>query len=220
MVDPADLLFVGVLTVDMLPLIAASRLNGSDEDPRDENGGPIRVNGAEPRRFFEMLAIFRGGDRPAGAVSGALGDAMLARTGVLAGSRGGAIDLTGVMEKVNGLSPMSPLLFLEGENSEGSAFSESASSYVEGVYDRLLVVLAGDDAVNGLPLNGELLARKPEVTSQVSGYVDSCQKIGIPFWRFFAELSCCTRELLSSPNGSLPIETVVAIVIDGPLGTS
>lgn len=43
------------------------------------------------------------------------------------------MDLTGVMEKVNVLSQASLLLFLEGENSEGSAFSESASSYVEGV---------------------------------------------------------------------------------------
>lgn len=170
MVEPADLVFVGVLAAVMLPLIAASRLNGSDEDPRDENGGLMRVNGAEPRRFL-MLANFRGGERPAGAVRGARGDAILARAGVLTGSMGGGMDLTGVMEKVNGLSPMSLLLFLEGENSEGSAFSESASSYVEGVYERLLVVFIGEDADNGLPLNGELFARKP-------------------FWRFFAELSC------------------------------
>lgn len=44
------------------------------------------------------------------------------------------MDLTGVMEKVNGFSQASLLLFLDGENSEGSAFSESASSsYVGGV---------------------------------------------------------------------------------------
>lgn len=152
----------------MLPLMAASRLNGSDEDPRDENGGLIRVNGAEPRRFFEMPAILRGGERPAGAVSGARGDELLARAGVhAAGSKRGGIDLTGVMEKVNGFSPVSHLLFLVGENREGSAFSESASSYVEGAYGRLPVVFTGEDADNGLPLRGELLARKPEVASQV-----------------------------------------------------
>jgi hypothetical protein len=216
MVDPADLVFVGVIAAVMLPLIAASRLNGSDEDPRDENGGLMRVNGAEPRRFLR-LANLRGGDLPAGAVRGARGDAILARGGVLTGSMGGGMDLTGVMEKVNGLSPMSLLLFLEGENSEGSAFSESASSYVEGVYERLLVVFTGEDADNGLPLNGELFARKPEVMSQVFGCIDSCLEIGIPFWRFFAELSCCTRELLSSPKGNLAIETVVAILTKGLL---
>lgn len=71
------------------------------------------------------------------------------------------MDLTGVdMVKVNGFSQESLLLFLDGENSEGSAFSESASSYV-GVNARLLVVLAGEDADNGLPLRGELFARKP-----------------------------------------------------------
>ena len=165
MVDPADLVFVGVIAAVMLPLIAASRLNGSDEDPRDENGGLMRVNGAEPRRFLR-LANLRGGDLPAGAVRGARGDAILARAGVLTGSMGGGMDLTGVMEKVNGFSPMSLLLFLEGENSEGSAFSESASSYVEGAYGRLPVVFTGEDADNGLPLRGELLARKPEATSQ------------------------------------------------------
>ena len=217
MVDPADLVLVGVIAAVMLPLMAASRLNGSDEEPRDENGGLILVNGAEPRRFFEMLANFRGGERPAGAVRGARGDAILDRTGVLAGSMGGGMDLTGVMEKVNGLSPMSLLLFLEGENSDGSAFSESASSYVDGVYERLLVVFTGEDADSGLPLNGELFARKPEVMSQVFGCIDSCLKIDIPFWRFFAELSCCTRELLSSPKGSLAIETVVATLTAGPL---
>jgi hypothetical protein len=217
MVDPADLVFVGVLAAVMLPLIAASRLNGSEEDPRDENGGLILVNGAEPRRFFEMLANFRGGDRPAGAVRGARGDATLDRAGVDTGSMGGGMDLTGVMEKVNGFSPMSLLLFLVGENIDGSAFSESASSYVEGAYDRLLVVFTGEDADNGLPLNGELFARKPEVMSQVFRCIESCQKIGIPFWRFFAELSCCTRELLSSPKGNLAIEAVDAIANDESL---
>ena len=133
MVEPADLDLVGVLATDMLPLIAASRLNGSDEEPRDENGGLIRVNGAEPRRLFEIPACFRGGDLPAGAVSGARGDEVLARAGVRAGSKGGGIDFTGVMAKVKDVSLMALLLFLEGENSEGSAFSESVSSYVDGV---------------------------------------------------------------------------------------
>lgn len=166
MVDPADLSLVDVLAAGMLPLIAASRLKGSDEEPRDEKGGLIRVNGAEPRRFFEMPAILRGGERPAGAVSGARGDELLARAGVRAGSKGGGIDLTGIMEKVNDFSPLSLLLFLVGENREGSAFSESASSYVEGAYGRLPVIFTGEDADNGLPLRGELLARNPEVTSQ------------------------------------------------------
>ena len=73
------------------------------------------------------------------------------------------------------------------------------------------MVFTGEDADKGLPLNGELFARKPEVMSQVFGCIDSCLEIGIPFWRFFAELSCCTRELLSSPKGNLAIETVVAM---------
>jgi hypothetical protein len=158
---------MGALTADMLPLMAASRLNGSDEEPRDENGGLMRVNGAEPRRFFEMPAIFRGGDLPAGAVSGARGDELLARAGVRAESKGGGIDFTGVMEKVNELSLMLLLLFLVGENKEGSAFSESASSYVEGVYARLPAVLAGEYADIGFPLKGELFARTPGVTSQL-----------------------------------------------------
>lgn len=85
MVEPADLALVGVLATEILPLIAASRLNGRDDDPRDEKGGSTRVNGAETRRFLEMPACFRGGDRPAGAVSGALGDEVLARAGVRAG---------------------------------------------------------------------------------------------------------------------------------------
>jgi hypothetical protein len=63
--------------------------------------------------------------------------------------------------KVNGFSQESLLLFLKGENSEGSAFSPSASSCV-GANARLLD-LAGEDAVNGLPLRGELFARKPGI---------------------------------------------------------
>ena len=150
------------LTADMLPLMAASRLKGSDEDPRDEKGGSTRVKGAETRRVFEIPACLRGGDRPAGAVSGARGDEVLARAGVRAGiNGGGGMVFTGVdMVKVNGFSQESLLLFLNGENSEGSVFSPSASSYV-GVNARLFVDLAGEDAVNGLPLRGELFARKP-----------------------------------------------------------
>jgi hypothetical protein len=105
----------------------------------------------------------RGGDLPAGAVRGARGDEVLGRAGVHAGRNGGGnMVFTGVdtMVKVNGFSQESLLLFLKGENSEGSAFSPSASSYV-GVNDRLLLVLAGEDADNGLPLRGELFARKP-----------------------------------------------------------
>jgi hypothetical protein len=158
------LAFVGVvvLTADMLPLMAASRLKGSDEEPRDENGGSTRVKGAETRRVFEIPACFRGGDRPAGAVKGARGDEVLARAGVRAGiNGGGGMAFTGVvMVNVNDFSQESLLLFLKGENSEGSAFSPSASSYV-GVNALLPLVLAGEDAVKGLPLKGELFARKP-----------------------------------------------------------
>lgn len=162
MVEPADLLFVGVLVVETLPLIAASRLNGSDDDPRERKGGSMRVKGAETRRFFEMPPVFLGGERPAGAVRGARGDEMLDRAGVRAG---GGIDFTGVMEKVKGFSHASLLLFLEGENIEGSAFSESTSSS-DGVKERLPVFLAGDaDGINGLPLKGELFARKPKILS-------------------------------------------------------
>jgi hypothetical protein len=166
-VEPADLAFVGVdivLTADMLPLIAASRLKGSDEDPRDEKGGSTRVKGAETRRVFEIPACFRGGDRPAGAVRGARGDEEFARAGVRAGRNGGGgMVFTGVvMVNVNGFSQESLLLFLKGENCEGSVFSPSASSCV-GANARLLVDLAGEDAVNGLPLRGELFARKPRI---------------------------------------------------------
>lgn len=188
-VAPAGLLFVGVLVADMLPLMAASRLNGNDEDPRDMKGGSTRVKGAEPRRFLVIPAFFRGGDLPAGAVRGARGDDMLARAGVRAG--GGGMDWTGAKEKLNGVPQVSLLLFLDGEKRRGSVFSESVSSYTEA--ERLPVILAGDmEGVNGLPLRGELLARKP-------------------FWRFLADESCWTRELLSSPKGVLAMGTVVAI---------
>ena len=165
MVEPADLALagVGLLITDMLLLMAASKLKGNDERPRDENGGSTLVNGAETRRVFEIPACLRGGDLPAGAVRGARGDEVLGRAGVRAGRNGGgSMVFTGVdiMAKVNGFSQESFLLFLNGENSEGSAFSLSASSYV-GVNDRLLLVLAGEDADNGLPLRGELFARKP-----------------------------------------------------------
>jgi hypothetical protein len=133
-VEPEDLAFVGVglPTTDMLPLMAASKLKGSDERPRDENGGSTLVNGAETRRDFEIPACLRGGDLPAGAVRGARGDEVLGRAGVRAGINGGGggMVFTGVdmMVKVNGFSQESLLLFLKGENSEGSAFSPSASS--------------------------------------------------------------------------------------------
>lgn len=181
--EPADLPFVGVLTADMLPLMAASRLKGSDEDPRDENGGSTRVKGAETRRVLEIPACFRGGDLPAGAVSGARGDEVLARAGVRAGSNGGGgMDLTGVfMVNVNGFSQESLLLFLNGENSEGSAFSESASSSYVGENARLPVVLAGEDAVNGLPLKGELFARKPGVVRILCWYGWKRIRSDIPF---------------------------------------
>lgn len=194
----------------MLPLMAASRLNGNDEDPRDMKGGSTRVKGAEPRRFLVIPAFFRGGDLPAGAVRGARGDEMLARAGVRAG--GGGMDWTGAKEKLNGVPQVSLLLFLDGEKRRGSVFSESVSSYTEA--ERLPVILAGDmEGVNGLPLRGELLARKPEFlyVSIQDGYYIGFFCSGIPFWRFLADESCWTRELLSSPKGVLAMGTVVAI---------
>lgn len=59
--------------------MAASRLNGSAAEVllREENdGGSIRVNGAETLRFLRSLDAL--GERPAGAVSGARGEEMLA----------------------------------------------------------------------------------------------------------------------------------------------
>ena len=74
--------------------------------------------------------------------------------------------MAGVMEKVN-FSQASLLLFLEGENSEGSAFSESNSSLGEGSNERLPAVFAGDiEGSIGLPLSGELFARNPDISGK------------------------------------------------------
>lgn len=92
----------------------------------------MREKGADVRRallFSKPDALRFVGERPAGAVSGALGEDMLARAGVLRRDGGGGIDLEGVMVNVkglNGFSEASLLLFLVGElRLAGSTFSPS-----------------------------------------------------------------------------------------------
>lgn len=128
-----------------VPFKAASRLNGSEDVPREAKGGSTRPNGAETRRVLFMLAILRLGERPAGAVNGARGDDMLDLAGVLRRDGmvgGGGIDLEGVMVNVkglNGFSETSLLLFFEGElKMAGSTFSLFFSSYTVGSKGRLV----------------------------------------------------------------------------------
>ena len=98
----------------------------------------MRENGAEIRRLLLRSEALRFGERPAGAVKGALGDDMLALAGVLkrAGMVGGGGILFDEGENVKGLKGMSEtslLLFFEGElKIAGSTFSLSTSSNVEG----------------------------------------------------------------------------------------
>lgn len=115
-----------------MPLRAASRLKGRVDVPRDANGGSIRVNGADTRRFLLMPAILRFGDLPAGAVIGARGDDILALAGVDRRDGtvgGGGIDIAGVSENVKGFAGFSQpslLLFFDGEKrTAGSTFSLS-----------------------------------------------------------------------------------------------
>lgn len=135
----------------IVPASAASRLNGKPEQPpREKDGGSIRVNGAEIRRFLRSAARLDLGERPAGAVRGARGEELLAllraigvwkRDGIVDG--GGMLDrgdaLAGVKEKeeveaslkAEGFLgvPSSPLLRLVGDaKTEGSMFSLSQSS--------------------------------------------------------------------------------------------
>lgn len=116
---------------EKVPLKAASRLNGREE-PREANGGSMRVKGAETRRVLFTPAALRLGERPAGAVMGLRGEDMLARMGVetrdgIVG--GGGMALAGVREKVKGVAGFSKawlLLFLDGElKVAGSMFSLS-----------------------------------------------------------------------------------------------
>lgn len=91
------------------------------------------MNGADTRRFFEMPACLRPGDRPAGAVRGARGELMFALAGVVRREVkvGGGIDLAVLNENAYGLtvaSDESLLLFFDGEKRFGSTFSESTSS--------------------------------------------------------------------------------------------
>merc|ERR1712029_668632 len=120
------------LVEDRVPESAASRLKGSElEEPREAKGGSMRVNGADVRLFLPMLAIFRLGLRPAGAVNGALGLDILAFTGVdnLFGTGGG-----GMLEvaRPDLEDSSAPLLFLfAGElKVAGSTFSPSLSSKI------------------------------------------------------------------------------------------
>lgn len=77
--------------VEKVPLRAASRLKGREE-PREVNGGSIRVNGAEVRRLLLIPTDLRLGERPAGAVMGARAEDMLARIGVARRGGGAGID--------------------------------------------------------------------------------------------------------------------------------
>ena len=152
--------------LEKVPLIAASRLNGRDDVLRELNGGSIRPNGAETRRFLCTPVALRFGERPAGAVIGARGDVMLALAGVLRrdGIAGGGIDLDGG-ENVNGLSETSLLHFLEGERKmAGSMFSLSYSSKLEGSNGRLV----GENTVFeiemlDLPPDGDFCAKMPGI---------------------------------------------------------
>lgn len=70
-----------VLERDRVPESAASRLKGRDEElcrEGEKEGGSIRVNGAETRRFLRSKAFLDLGERPAGAVKGARGEEMFA----------------------------------------------------------------------------------------------------------------------------------------------
>lgn len=143
-----------------MPEIAASRLNGRADDlpVRPNEGGSMRVNGAEVRRFLISPARLDFGERPAGAVRGVRGELLLAfgraigvcrRAGMEgAGMQDAGVDLAGVKEKVEevvrlkaeGLMgvPSSNLLRLEGDFRRlGSAFSLSKSSKSEGAKGRL-----------------------------------------------------------------------------------
>ena len=150
--------------LEKVPLIAASRLNGRDDVLREPNGGSIRPNGAETRRFLCTPMVLRFGERPAGAVVGARGDVMLVLAGVLRrdGTAGGGIDLDGG-EKVNGLSETSLLLFFEGERKmAGSMFSLSLSSKLEGSNGRLVGENNGFEMeMLDLPADGDFCAKMP-----------------------------------------------------------
>ena len=150
------------LEEDKVPESAASRLKGSElEEPREAKGGSMRVNGADVRLFLPMLAIFRLGLRPAGAVNGALGLDTLAFTGVdnLFGTGGGGMLFEVARPALEDCSV--PLLFLfAGElKVAGSTFSPSLSSKIAGSKERLT---AGLDGVRlFFPLKGEGLEMRP-----------------------------------------------------------
>lgn len=108
---------------------------------REANGGSIRENGADTRRFLLIPAIFLLGDRPAGAVKGVRVVAVFALTGVErreGNAEGGGIDLVEVRVNVKGFSKAALLFFFVGEsNMEGSTFSLSNSSNEEASKARL-----------------------------------------------------------------------------------
>lgn len=170
----------------LVPMLAVcsteSRLKGSVDEPRVLNGGSTRVKGADTRRFFEMPACLRPGDRPAGAVRGVRGELVFALAGVARREVkvGGGIDFVVLREKAYGLtapSEASLLLFLDGEKRVGSIFSESLSSYVEGVNARFIAGL--DGASIGLPRKGELFATKPAIF--VSCCTRDCQSVRLMY---------------------------------------
>lgn len=127
---------------DSDPPSTASRLKGNVEVVREANGGSIRENGADTRRFLLIPAIFLFGERPAGAVKGVRAVAVLAFTGVEnreGKAEGGGMDLVEVRVKVKAFSATPLLLFLVGEsNTAGSTFSLSKSSKEAASKARLL----------------------------------------------------------------------------------
>lgn len=149
------------------PPNTASRLNGNVDVVLEANGGSMRENGAETRRFLLIPAIFLLGDLPAGAVIGERAVEVFALTGVEnreGNAEGGGIDFVEVNVNVNGFSKAPFLLFFVGEsNTEGSTFSLSNSSKDEASKARLF-----EDGtlftILDLPLSGDVdfCARAPK----------------------------------------------------------
>ena len=113
---------------DRVPDRAASRLNGVVDTAllRENDGGSIRVKGAETRRFLTSPARFDPGERPAGAVRGARGDDVLALIrGVCAWSRVGCDGASLNTGDLIGVLSLLLLRLLGEEKVAGSMFSLS-----------------------------------------------------------------------------------------------
>lgn len=151
--------FAGAAGLDRfnVPDRAASRLKGSDAEVllrEEKDGGSMRVKGAETRRFLSSTAFFALGERPAGAVSGARGEEILAFAlcrgvakevctddasivVVLAKERVGVVDKE--KEGLIGVLSLHLLRLLGERKMEGSTFSLSKSSKVDEGIRRLVV---------------------------------------------------------------------------------